>query len=29
VALIACGHKLLRILNSMSRTGEPWRTQNA
>jgi transposase len=29
VALIACAHKMLTILNSMSRTGEPWRTQNA
>jgi transposase len=24
VALIACAHKLLRILNAMARTGQPW-----
>lgn len=24
VALIACSHKLLRILNAMARTGQPW-----
>jgi transposase len=24
VALIACAHKLLRILNAIARTGEPW-----
>jgi transposase len=24
VALTACSHKLLRILNAMARTGEPW-----
>lgn len=24
VALVACSHKLLRILNAMARTGEPW-----
>ena len=24
VALIACSHKLLRILNTMARTGQPW-----
>jgi transposase len=29
VALIACAHKLLTILNSMARTGEPWRLENA
>jgi transposase len=29
VALIACAHKLLTILNSMARTNEPWRTQHA
>jgi transposase len=29
VALIACAHKLLTILNSMARTGEPWRSQRA
>ena len=29
LALIACAHKLLTILNSMSRTGEPWRVQDA
>ncbi|HUF51426.1 MAG TPA: transposase, partial [Longimicrobiales bacterium] len=29
VALIACAHKLLTILNSMARTGEPWREQHA
>ena len=29
VALIACAHKLLTILNSMARTGEPWRTEHA
>jgi transposase len=28
VALIACAHKLLTILNSMARTGEPWRLEN-
>jgi transposase len=29
VALIACAHKLLTILNSMARTGEPWRLERA
>jgi transposase len=29
VALIACAHKLLTILNSMARTGEAWRTEHA
>ena len=29
LALIACAHKLLTILNSMARTGEPWRQQHA
>lgn len=29
LALIACAHKLLTILNSMARTGEPWRAQHA
>jgi transposase len=29
LALIACAHKLLTILNSMARTGEPWRLENA
>jgi transposase len=29
VALIACAHKLLTILNSMARTGEHWRTEHA
>lgn len=29
VALIACAHKLLTTLNSMARTGEPWRPQHA
>ena len=29
LALIACAHKLLTILNSMARTGEPWRGQHA
>lgn len=24
VALVACSHKLLRILNAMARTGQPW-----
>ena len=24
VALTACSHKLLRILNAMARTGQPW-----
>lgn len=24
VALVACSHKLMRILNAMARTGEPW-----
>lgn len=27
VALTACSHKLLRILNAMARTGEPWSDQ--
>ena len=27
VALTACAHKLLRILNAMARTGEPWNEQ--
>lgn len=27
VALTACSHKLLRILNSMARTGQPWNAQ--
>jgi transposase len=26
-ALIACSHKLLRILNAMARTGQPWRPE--
>lgn len=29
LALIACAHKLLTILNSMARTGEPWRAKHA
>ena len=29
VALIACAHKLLTILNSTARTNEPWRAQHA
>ena len=29
LALIACAHKLLTILNAMARTGEPWRLENA
>jgi transposase len=29
VALIACAHKLLTILNSMARSGEPWRPSHA
>lgn len=29
LALIACAHKLLTILNSMARTGQPWRTEHA
>jgi transposase len=29
LALIACAHKLLTILNSMARTGEAWRTEHA
>jgi transposase len=29
VALIACAHKLLTILNSMARTGDPWRIEHA
>jgi transposase len=29
LALIACAHKLLTILNSMARTGELWRQQHA
>jgi len=29
VALIACAHKLLTILNSMARNGEAWRQQHA
>lgn len=29
VALIACAHKLLTILNSMARTGESWRIEHA
>lgn len=28
VALIACAHKLLRILNAMARTGQPWRPEH-
>ena len=24
VALTACSHKMLRILNAMARTGQPW-----
>ena len=24
VALVACSHKLLRILNAMARTNQPW-----
>jgi len=27
VALTACAHKLLRILNAMARTGQPWKEQ--
>lgn len=27
VALSACSHKLLRILNAMARTGQPWREE--
>lgn len=27
VALTACSHKLLRILNAMARTGQPWREE--
>jgi transposase len=27
VALIACSHKLLRILNAMARTGQPWKQE--
>lgn len=27
VALTACAHKMLRILNAMARTGEPWNEQ--
>lgn len=27
VALTACSHKLLRILNAMARTGQPWRPE--
>jgi transposase len=27
VALTACAHKLLRILNAMARTGQPWRQE--
>lgn len=27
VALVACSHKLLRILNAMARTGQPWNEQ--
>lgn len=27
VALTACAHKLLRILNAMARTGQPWNEQ--
>jgi transposase len=29
VALIACAHKLLTILNSMARAGDPWRIEHA
>lgn len=29
VALTACAHKLLTTLNSMARTGEPWRAEHA
>ena len=29
LALIACAHKLLTILNSMARTGEPWSVEHA
>lgn len=29
LALIACAHKLLTILNAMARTGEPWRAEHA
>jgi transposase len=27
LALTACMHKLLRILNAMARTGQPWNPQ--
>jgi transposase len=27
VALVACSHKLLRILNAMARSGQPWNAQ--
>ena len=27
VALTACSHKLLRILNAMARSGKPWDAQ--
>jgi transposase len=29
LALIACAHKLLTMLNSMARSGEVWRTEHA
>lgn len=29
LALIACAHKLLTILNSMAHSGEPWRVEHA
>lgn len=28
VAITACAHKLLRIMNAMARTGQPWNAQN-
>lgn len=28
VAITACAHKLLRIMNAMARTGQPWNDQN-
>ncbi|MCK9510360.1 MAG: IS110 family transposase, partial [Pigmentiphaga sp.] len=27
VALVACAHKLMRILNAMARSGQPWNEQ--
>jgi transposase len=29
VALVACAHKLLTILNAMARTGQPWDERRA